>query len=62
MFPFRWLITNQLTNTGPGMYLAQLSIWLACAKTLAVLNIEKFVDGFGNVVEPHGRYSGGTIR
>lgn len=47
---------------GPGMHLAQSSVWLACAKSLAVLNIEKYVDGSGKVVEPKMRYSGGTIR
>ena len=30
--------------------------------SLAVFNIEKYVDGFGNVVEPTTRYSGGAIR
>ena len=29
---------------------------------MAMLNIEKYVDEFGNVVEPNTRYSGGTIR
>jgi len=45
----------------PGMHLAQSSLWLTCAMSLAVFNIEKSVDGFGNVVEPATRYSGGTI-
>jgi hypothetical protein len=30
--------------------------------SLAVFDIEKYVDEFGNVVEPEIRYSGGTIR
>jgi len=30
--------------------------------SLAVFDIEKSVDAFGNVVEPEIRYSDGTIR
>ena len=48
--------------TGPGLELAQSSTWVTCAMSLAVFNIEKYVDGFGNVVEPKIRYSGGMIR
>ena len=38
------------------MHLAQLSVWLACAKSLAVLKIEKDADGSGKVIEPKIRY------
>ena len=48
--------------TGPGLNLAQTSIWLACAMALAVFDIGKYVDGFGNVVEPKVHYTDGTIR
>ena len=47
---------------GPGMYLALSSVWLACAMSLAVFDIEKYVDGFGNVVEPPKHQSTGIIR
>ena len=47
---------------GPGINLAQSSVWLACAMALAVFDIGKYVDGFGNVVEPKIYYSDGTIR
>jgi len=30
--------------------------------SLAVFNIEKYVDEFGNVVEPKVQYTDGTIR
>ena len=29
---------------------------------LAVFNVEKYVDGFGNVVEPKIHYTDGAIR
>jgi len=48
-------------RTCPGLNIAQSSVWLSCAMSLAVLNIGKYVDGFGNVVEPKMRYTGGTI-
>ena len=47
---------------GPGLLLAQSSLWLSCAMSLAVLKIDKYVDGFGNVVEPKIYYTDGTIR
>ena len=47
---------------GPGLNLAQSSLWLACAMSLAVFDIGKYVDGFGNVVEPKIHYSDGAIR
>ncbi|KAF9649833.1 cytochrome P450 [Thelephora ganbajun] len=45
----------------PGLNLAQSSLWLTCAMSLAVFDIEKYVDGFGNVVEPRIHYSDGMI-
>jgi len=45
----------------PGLNVAQSSLWVACAMSLAVFDIEKYVDGFGNVVEPKIHYSDGTI-
>ena len=47
---------------GPGLNLAQSSLWLACAMSLAVFDIQKYVDGFGNVVEPKIHYSDGSVR
>jgi len=57
--PLRFCVTCWL---GPGLNLAQTSVWLTCAMSLAVFNIEKYVDDFGNVVEPEIRFSDGTIR
>jgi len=48
-------------RTCPGLNLAQSSLWLTCAMSLAVLNIEKYVDGFGKVVEPKIHYTDGII-
>ena len=48
--------------TGPGLTLAQSSLWLACAMSLAVFGIKKFIDEFGNVVEPKIHCTDGTIR
>ena len=47
---------------GPGLNVAQTSIWIACAMSLAVFDIEKYVDESGNVVEPEIRYTNGGIR
>ena len=47
---------------GPGINLALPSLWLACAIPLAVLDIEKYIDEFGNVVEPKIHYSDGVVR
>ena len=47
---------------GPGINVAQTSIWIACAMSLAVFDVEKYVDGSGNVVEPEIRYTNGVIR
>ena len=56
------LYFSALRWTGPGLNLAQSSLWVACAMSLAVLDIGKYVDGFGNVVEPTVNYTDGTIR
>ena len=37
-------------------------LWLACAMSLAVLNIEKPVDEFGNMVDIKAHYTNGAIR
>ena len=47
---------------GTGISMAQTSLWIACAMSLAVFDIEKYVDGSGNVVEPEIRYSTGAVR
>ena len=47
---------------GPGLNVAQTSLWIACAMSLAVFNIEKYVDEFGNAVEHEIRYTNGMIR
>ena len=48
---------------GPGIHIAQASLWIACAMSLAVFDIGKYVDESGNVVEPETRYtSGGVLR
>ena len=55
-------MTDPLWWVGPGLIFAQMSVWLTCAMSLAVFDIEKYVDGFGNVVEPEIHYSDGIIR
>jgi len=45
----------------PGLNLALMSLWVGCAMSLAVFDIGKYVDGFGNVVEPTINYTDGTI-
>ena len=44
------------------MNLAQSSMWLACSMALAVFNVEKYVDAFGNVAEPNLHYTDGVVR
>ena len=48
--------------TGPGINLATTSVFISCAMSLAVFDIENYVDEFGNLVEPETRYTGGTVR
>ena len=48
---------------GTGLNIAQKSLWIACAMSLAVFDIEKSVDISGNVIEPAEiRYSTGAVR
>ena len=47
---------------GPGLHIAQVYLWIASAMSLAVFDIEKYVDESGNVVEPETRYTNGGIR
>ena len=48
---------------GTGLNIAQKSLWIACAMSLAVFDIEKSVDTSGNVIEPAEiRYSTGAVR
>lgn len=44
-----------------GMYLADASLFIACARTLATFNITKAIEN-GEVVEPKPEYTSGTIR
>ena len=55
-------LISVLLWTGPGMNLATTSVFISCAMSLAVFDIEKYVDEFGNLVEPETRYTGGTVR
>ena len=57
-----WLGLSAVFLIGPGLNLAQTSLWLSCAMSLAALDIEKYVDESGNVVEPEIRYLDGMIR
>ena len=56
------LLRRSVVFVGPGLNVAQTSLWLACVMSLAVLDIGKYVDGFGNVVEPEIRYGDGAVR
>ena len=49
-------------SIGPGRNIAPVYLWIACAVSLAAFDIEKCVDGFGNVIEPEIGYSYGGIR
>ena len=60
--PLRRTNITYLARVGPGLNVAQTSLWIACATSLAMLDIEKYVDEFGNVVEPEVRYQDGIIR
>ena len=56
------LIYCPIVLVGPGLNIAQTSVWVICAMSLAVFDIEKYVDGSGRVVEPEIRYSTGAVR
>lgn len=46
----------------PGRQLAESSVWLTIARSLAVFNMSKAVDGTtGRVIEPDLRFSPGVI-
>lgn len=45
----------------PGLNLADASVFISCAMTLAVFDITKAVEN-GDVVEPEVEYTSGTIR
>ncbi|KAH7097900.1 cytochrome P450, partial [Auriculariales sp. MPI-PUGE-AT-0066] len=45
----------------PGRYLADMSLFLTIAMTLAVFDIVKAVDPNGEEIEPEEKYSGGSI-
>ena len=55
-------MTDPICWVGPGQNLAQTSVWLTCAMSLAVFDVEKYVDPFGHVVEPEIHYSDGILR
>ena len=50
-----------LSRICPGLHLADASIFLSCAMSLAVFNISKVVEN-GITIEPSGEYTTGTIR
>ena len=56
------LVSPLCNGTGPGLNLAQSSLWLACAMSLTAFDIEKYVDEFKNVIEPEIHYTDGTVR
>ena len=60
--PLRRTNEAYLGRVGPGLNVAQTSLWIACAMSLAMLDIEKCIDEFGNVVEPEVCYQDGVIR
>lgn len=45
----------------PGRYVADNALFVTIAQTLAVFNIDKFVDENGHVVEPEVRFEAGTV-
>ncbi|EJD45476.1 cytochrome P450 [Auricularia subglabra TFB-10046 SS5] len=45
----------------PGKYIADSSVWLLVAMTLAAFNISKSTDADGNTITPDGNYESGTI-
>lgn len=42
--------------------LAQASIFVACAMSLSVFNIQKAKDAQGHIIEPKEEYSSGLLR
>ncbi|EJD39103.1 cytochrome P450, partial [Auricularia subglabra TFB-10046 SS5] len=45
----------------PGLYIADSSVWLLVATTLAVFDISKAIDDHGNPITPPENYGSGTI-
>lgn len=45
----------------PGRYLADTSIWLTIARSLAVFNITKGLDENGREIEPHVKFTSGLV-
>ena len=48
-------------NVLPGMHMADASVFILCAMTLATFDIAKAVEN-GRVVEPKAEFNSGTIR
>jgi hypothetical protein len=46
----------------PGIAVAQSSVWLAAALTLAVYDVTAVIDNDGNPILPSLEYTNGTIR
>lgn len=44
-----------------GLFLADASVFLSCAMTLAVFNVTKAVEN-GKIIEPEVEYTSGVIR
>jgi len=53
--------TNSLLSSCPGSHLADSTLFITCATSLAVLNVDKHVEG-GKPVMPVHDYTTGTIR
>jgi hypothetical protein len=47
---------------GPGLKLAEASVFISCVMSLAVFDISKGVDESGREIEPNVEYTEGTIR
>jgi fumagillin biosynthesis cytochrome P450 monooxygenase len=45
----------------PGRFLADSSIFIACAMILASMNISKLLDGNGKEIRPQARWSGNIV-
>lgn len=54
-------IISPLTNICLGLHLADASVFLSCAMTLATFDISKAIED-GVTIEPSGKYTTGTIR
>ncbi|KAF4622580.1 hypothetical protein D9613_009398 [Agrocybe pediades] len=46
----------------PGRYMAYSAVWIAVASLLSVFDIEKAVDGNGNIIEPKYEYISSLVR